>query len=224
MDEKPVLKRTEEGLALSWNGMELRGDLKALLPRTGPGRLRGEMIVKAAKYDRLYKGDELTVLDATAGLGEDAFLLAAAGFRVLMYERDPLIFSLLEDSLNRAFSDPLTSEIAGRMEAVHGDSVQAMIEMSWDSRNGQKTPDIIYLDPMFPARTKSGLIKKKFQILQQLEAPETDGLALINAAIGASPRRIIVKRPVKAAYLGDVRPNYSINGDVIRYDCIIIRP
>lgn len=222
--ERPYLTSTDWGLALKWEGMELIADFGALLQRTSPGRLGSELLVKAAKHDKLFRGKELTALDATAGLGEDSFLLAAAGFRVSMYERDPMIFALLEDALRRAGSDPDTAPIASRMTAVPGDSIEYMKKLAEGISDAEGPPDIIYLDPMFPARKKSGLIKKKFQILQQLEAPETDGEALIKAAIDASPRRIIVKRPAKAPGLGGVRADYSIKGDVIRYDCIILRP
>jgi len=222
MADRPELVRTEEGLALEWDGMTLRGDLTALIPRIRPDRLNGELIVKAAKYEKLYGGGTVTVLDATAGLGEDSFLLAAKGFNVLMYERDELIFRLLEDSLRRAADDPLTCEAASRIKAVCGDSIDAMREIASRGDPGS-SPDVIYLDPMFPARKKSGLIKKKFQILQQLESPEA-GDSLIRAAVDAGPRRIIVKRPAGAKPLGGVSPSYSVKGGIIRYDCIILRP
>ena len=171
MPDRPELVRTEEELALEWDGMTLRGDLTALIPRIRPDRLNGELIVKAAKYEKLYSGGTVTVLDATAGLG---------------------------------------------------DSIEAMRGIA-SREDGAGCPDLIYLDPMFPARKKSGLIKKKFQILQQLESPE-DGDSLIRAAVDAGPRRIIVKRPAGAKPLGGVSPAYSVKGGIIRYDCIILRP
>ena len=222
MEERPELIRTDKGLALLWDGMTLRGDFSEMLPRVRPSRLRSELLVKAARYGKLAGDRRPRVLDAAAGLGEDAFLLAAAGFDVLMYERDEMIFALLEDAVKRALGDPETCEAASRMTALKGDSRDAMNDLSLDV-NADLRPDIIYLDPMFPARKKSGLIKKKFQILQRLEAPE-EGDSLIQAALSACPRRIIVKRPAKAPYLGGIKPGYSIKGDVIRYDCIVLRP
>ena len=83
-------------------------------------------------------------------------------------------------------------------------------------------PDVIYLDPMFPERQKSGLIKKKFQLLQQLERPCEDEGVLVHAAYDAGPRKIVIKRPLKAVSLADIKPSYSIKGKSIRYDCIVI--
>ena len=83
-------------------------------------------------------------------------------------------------------------------------------------------PDIILLDPMFPERQKSGLVKKKFQLLQKLESPAQDEKALLTAAMKVAPRKIIIKRPAKAPYLAGVKPSYSLQGSVIRIDCVVI--
>ena len=82
-------------------------------------------------------------------------------------------------------------------------------------------PDVILLDPMFPERTKSALIKKKFQILHKIESPCTNETELLNSAIKANPKKIVIKRPLKGEYLAGIKPNYSIKGKAIRYDCII---
>jgi 16S rRNA (guanine1516-N2)-methyltransferase len=81
---------------------------------------------------------------------------------------------------------------------------------------------VILLDPMFPERQKSALVKKKFQLLQQLECPCTDEEELLQAAINAKPRKIIIKRPAKGPFLANRKPDYSISGKAIRYDCIVI--
>lgn len=75
---------------------------------------------------------------------------------------------------------------------------------------------------MFPARQKSALIKKKFQLLQQLEQPCTDEDALLHAAIASAPYKIVIKRPLKGAWLADRKPDYSLKGKTIRYDCIVL--
>ena len=75
---------------------------------------------------------------------------------------------------------------------------------------------------MFPARQKSALVKRKFQLLQQLEKPCTDERDLLDAALNMKPRRVVIKRPLKGPYLADIKPSYSINGKAIRYDCIVI--
>jgi len=205
------LCRDESGLSLVGNGLTLRGDLVRMLPRLRPNALAGELLVKAAK---LKKPDKMpTAVDATAGLGEDALLLAAAGFSVTLFEYDPVIAALLQDSLNRAASHPALAEIVGRMTLCEGNSITALPQLS---------PDVVLLDPMFPERQKSALIKKKFQLLQQLERPCSDEEELLAAAVAASPKKIVIKRPLKGPYLAGQKPSYSLSGKAVRYDCIVL--
>ena len=84
-----------------------------------------------------------------------------------------------------------------------------------------KRPDVIYLDPMFPERQKSGLVKKKFQLIHYLEAPAENEETLMQAAIDARPFKIVVKRPAKGPYLAGLKPSYSLDGKAIRYDCYV---
>ena len=79
--------------------------------------------------------------------------------------------------------------------------------------------DVIYLDPMFPGRQKSGLINKKLQLIQKLEPPCSDEVELFEAAIQAKPSKIIVKRPLKSPFLAGKNPTYELKGKAIRYDC-----
>ena len=46
-------------------------------------------------------GSSPAVLDATAGLAKDAFLLASAGCRVALLEADPVIHALLQNGITR---------------------------------------------------------------------------------------------------------------------------
>lgn len=233
------LIRDKEGrLCLSADGQSLYGDFSRLLPRTLPNNLNGELVVRSARPKKAPTDrHRLTLLDATAGLGEDSFLLAAAGFDVTLYERDRTIFLLLEDTLKRAAENPDTAEITARMHLVEGDSINAMERIAADRQtspagtdgcppNGSQkglTPDVILLDPMFPERKKSGLVKKKFQLIHYLEAPCTDEGRLFEAARNAYPSRIIVKRPEKGPTLAGARPSYSLKGKAIRYDIYVLR-
>ena len=76
---------------------------------------------------------------------------------------------------------------------------------------------------MFPARQKSGLVKKKFQLLHYLEDPCTDEKEMMEAAFRADPRKIVIKRPLKAAVMAGIKPTYSLTGKSIRYDVIVVR-
>ena len=86
------------------------------------------------------------------------------------------------------------------------------------------TPDVVLLDPMFPTREKSASVKKKAQFLQHLEAPCGDEAALLEAALAARPRKVVVKRPPKGPHLAGVRPTYSLEGKAVRYDVIVPPP
>ena len=204
-----------DGLALTDGAMTLRGDLAALIPRLRPDRLGGELLVRAARI-RGASG-ALTAVDATAGLGEDALLLAASGFRVRMYERDPVIAALLADALERAERVPELAGPVSRMTLLREDSRGAL-------EKGDLRPDVVYLDPMFPEKTKSALTGKKFQLLHRLAVPCAEEEALLRAALAARPRRVVVKRPLKGPWLAGVRPGHTIRGNAVRNDCLVPPP
>lgn len=195
------------GVSLSGFGLTFRGDFENMLHRVTNGRLSHEMLVKAAKND----GENLKAIDATAGMGEDSFLLAAYGYNVTLCEQNPIIAILLKDAIRRAARNPQLKEIASRMTLQNTDSIKYMSE-------NKTAVDVIYLDPMFPARQKSGLINKKLQLIQKLEPPCSDEIDLFNAALIANPSKIIVKRPLKAPTLADRKPTFSLMGKAIRYD------
>ena len=207
------LLQNEQGLCLSDGTVELCADFSHLLPRIKPQKLSAELVVRAAKI-RDAKHEPARVVDATAGLGEDSFLLAAAGFQVDLYERDQVIARLLEDGLKRALAHPSLSPIASRMTLHVEDSITALQALDY-------APDIVLLDPMFPERQKSGSVKKKFQLLGRLEQPCTDEEELMNAALLARPKKIVVKRPLHGPYLAGRIPSHSYSGRIIRYDCIL---
>ncbi len=201
--------RTNDGAA---NGPVLHGDFTRMLPRLKQNNLAGELLVRAA---RIKNADHaLTALDATAGLGEDSLLLAAAGFHVKLFERNPVIYELLRDTVRRAAQEPALAEIVGRMELFHGDSVDAMAALS-------DAPDVILLDPMFPERQKSALVKKKLQMIQKLEIPCLDEATLLRTAMLARPKKLIVKRPPKGPFLAGVKPDHALTGKAVRFDCFV---
>ncbi|MBR4335652.1 MAG: class I SAM-dependent methyltransferase [Clostridia bacterium] len=211
MDGTAKLVSTPKGLSLSDGKNTVRGDFTRLLPRVRRGNLSRELLVRAVKIKGV---PEPLVADATAGLGEDSFLLAAAGCRVLLFEYDPVIFALLSDALERAKRDPETAPIASRMTLFPGDSIPALPTLT-------PPPDVVLLDPMFPERTKSALVKKKFQLLHQLERPCENEAALFDAALAAHPKRVVIKRPAKGPYLAGVKPSYSLSGSAVRFDCVV---
>ena len=205
------LRRDADGLALVGEGMVLRADFSRLLPRLRSDRLSRELLVRAARV----RGVEApTAVDATAGLGEDSLLLAAAGFSVRLYEKDQVIAALLRDALERAAALPELTDIVVRMELLEEDSVEALPHLGF-------SPDVVLLDPMFPERTKSAAVKKKFQLLHHLERPCENEGELLDAALAACPRKIVIKRPPKGPVLAGVKPSYQVTGKAVRYDVIV---
>ena len=180
-------------------------------------RLHGgkkEAIVKAVGL----KGKaDLRVLDATAGLGRDAFVLANAGCVVDMIERSPVVAALLDDGLKRAALDPeLASWVPQRMQLYHGISYHLLSE--WNN----EVPDVIYLDPMFPHRKKSALVKKEMRLFQQLLGPDEDADLLLEPALALAKKRVVVKRPESAGYLNERKPDMSITSKKHRFDVYLI--
>lgn len=225
LNEAPVDKYAsffvleKSGLSFVSGGQVLKGDFIKLLPRITGGHIQHEILLKAAKQSDLDKqsdnGPIPKAIDATAGLGEDSFILAAGGYEVELFEHNPITCALLNDALIRARNDARLRDIAKRMHLTEGDSKDFLENISY-------RPDIIYLDPMFPEKKKSAETKKKLQVLHQIELPCADENELLEAAINAKPVKIIIKRPPDGAYLGGIKPSYSITRKAVRFDCIYL--
>ncbi|HEY8332105.1 MAG TPA: class I SAM-dependent methyltransferase, partial [Pseudomonas sp.] len=152
------------------------------------------------------------VLDATAGLGRDAFVLASLGCEVSLIERQPLIAALLEDGLARAARDPEVAAIVAHMQLLTGNAVALM--GAWQG----EPPQVIYLDPMFPHRDKSALVKKEMRLFRPLVGDDLDAPALLEAALALASHRVVVKRPRKAPCIDGAKPSYQLEGKSSRYD------
>lgn len=168
----------------------------------------GELLVKAVGGLRAAGG---SVIDATAGLGGDALLLATAGFEVTMIERSPVIAALLENALSRA---------AASMDAALRDTVASMHLHVGDAAQwlGLHHADVVCLDPMFPPRRKSAQVRKEMFLLGKLLAAEDHGEALLAPALQAADKRVVVKRPRLAPCLAGAKPDWQLSGRSTRFD------
>lgn len=207
-----TLTRNERGFFVTDGAMSARGDFTHMIPRIRAHAVNRELLVKAARI----KGasEPLLIVDATAGLGEDSLLLAAAGHSVTLYERNPVMAVLLMSALAQARTIPDLTEAAARMKALFADSVAALQSLD-------EALDVVVLDPMFPERQKSAAVKKKLQIIQRIESPCEDEQALLDAAFAARPRKVVVKRPAKGPRLAGRKPDYSLSGKAVRFDCYV---
>lgn len=149
---------------------------------------------KALGLDKLSGGRELLVLDATAGLGRDALLMAHMGCRVLMLEQSPLMHALLQDGFTRArkAAPPEFMPVLARLQLQHQD---ARAWLAAAARGEAETPDVVYLDPMFPPRSKSAKVKKDIALLHQLLGSEQDLASLVSLARQVARYRVVLKRP-----------------------------
>ena len=134
-----------------------------------------------------------------------------------------MIAALLKDALDRAADDPALATAVSRMRLHAGeDSIAGLRHVAELIGQGElAVPDVVYLDPMFPERTKSAAVKKKFQLLHHLEQPCADEEALVKAALAARPRKVVIKRPVKGPLLAGVKPSYQLAGKAVRYDVLV---
>ena len=179
----------------------------ASLYRKQHGGGRKEPIVKAIGL----KGNEgWHVVDATPGLGRDAFVLVSVGCKVTMIERSPIVAALLEDGIRRlALSFP---ELAAKMSLQHGNSAEVMQYFTGENVNA------IYLDPMFPHKKKSALVKKEMRLFQQLLGHDPDADALLPPALELATHRVVVKRPNSADVLAGEKPSMAIESKKHRFD------
>lgn len=181
----------------------------ALTHRRYFGGGKGQMIAKAIG---MQAGIHPTVLDATAGLGRDAFILAQLGCSLRLIERHPVIAALLEDGLRRAAEDAEVAPIVARMRLSAGDAITLMRD--WR----EATPQVVYLDPMFPHRQKSALVKKEMRLLRPLAGDDADAPTLLAAALALASHRVVVKRPRQAPPIAGQAPGYALHGQSSRFD------
>lgn len=180
--------------------------------RFGGGR--GQPIAKAVG---LKGGRSPRVLDATAGLGRDAFVLASLGCYVTLVERSPVAAALLEDGLARASTDPETASVVARMQLRRGDARQLLALAT------ETPPDVVYLDPMYPKLERRAKVKKEMQAFQALIGGDPDADALLEPALAAAKERVVVKRPDGAPPLAGRTPTLTYGTRKHRFDVYVLR-
>lgn len=178
-------------------------------PQAGRRRRAGIRHEALARAAGLGRGHRPEVVDATAGLGRDSFLLASLGCRVVSCERNPVVAALLADGLERATRLSTTREAAARVELAVGDARPLL---------AARTADVVLVDPMHPPRRKSAAVRKEMQLLQQLVGPDDDGAELLAAALAAARERVVVKRPRHGAPLPGPPPLNRVTGRSTRFD------
>jgi len=175
------------------------------------GGERGHPLVRAAgiKKDRLP-----SIVDATAGLGRDAFLLASAGAAVTLIERSAEVHALLKEALARASAEsPELAEVVARMTLVHGDA---------KDRLPQLKPDVVIVDPMHPPRRNTALVKQEIRQLSAIVGADEDADELMRIALASACERVVLKWPLRAAPLLETpKPSHQFAGKTVRYEVFV---
>ena len=202
---------------------------------SAPGPVYVDFITGAADYRRRWGGGRQqplaravglkgsagpTVIDLTAGLGQDAFVLACLGCSLRLVERSPIIAALLRDGLRRASLHPDIGAVVTqrmRLQIADGrDYLSGLHESQW--------PDVIYLDPMYPQRRKTALASKEMRLLRVLAGDDLDAPELLTTALIHARRRVVVKRPRRAPALSEAMPDAQIIAPNTRFDLYLPHP
>ncbi|MFG0251447.1 MAG: class I SAM-dependent methyltransferase [Phycisphaerales bacterium JB038] len=163
----------------------------------------------------------LQVIDATLGLGRDAFLLACLGCEVRAYERCSMLVDLVRDGLRRAAASERLGAAARRLTIEPGDAAVALGQLVAGAG-----PDVVYLDPMFPPRRReTALVKKEMRLVHRLVGREepTEATRLWEAAMACETGRVVVKRHGSAPALGP-GVSHEVRGKSVRYDVYLREP
>jgi 16S rRNA (guanine1516-N2)-methyltransferase len=201
-----------ERLQMQWSDPRAPGPVHAEFVRGRAGwrartpSPRDEALARAAGLRGNYRP---TVIDTTAGLGRDGFLLAGSGCRVTLIERHPVVAAVLRDGLTRATAAPSTAETSQRIELIEDDALTVL---------ASRTADVVLVDPMYPPRRKSAAVRKEMQLFQALVGGDEDAEALLQAALAAARRRVVVKRPSGTPPLAGRTPSGSIDERSTRFD------
>lgn len=178
---------------------------------------KGQTIAKAIGISSKNKPH---ILDATAGLGRDALILANLGSKLSLVEQSPILAEMLKQAVEFAEETPLFQKAsAAGFEIYNDDAAEFMNNRIIDGS------DVVYLDPMYPEKKKSALVKKDMQILQNLigHSSEKDNTTLLAAAISFARQRVVVKRPKHAEHIQGPEPTMSLHSKKTRYDVYVIK-
>ena len=179
-----------------------------ILHRLKYGKGRGQNLAKAVgmKFNK-----NRTIVDATAGLGYDAFILASLGANVTLIERSKTMYNLLQEALTEAqnFGGEI-SAIIKRMDLIYGDSKDILPKLK---------PEVILIDTMYKERKKSALVKNSMRLVREVVGSDPDYLELIDVALNQASNRVVIKLPRYSDENNNYKPySHQILGKSIRYD------
>ena len=179
-----------------------------ILHRLKYGKGRGQNLAKAVG---MKSNKNRTIIDATAGLGYDAFILASLGANVTLIERSKIMHNLLQEGISEAKS--FGGEISGiinRMNLIFGDSKFILPDL---------LPEVILIDTMYKDRKKTALVKNDMRLVRDIVGSDSDYIQLIEVALNQASNRVVIKQPRYADQIDNIKPySHQILGKTIRYD------
>ena len=179
-----------------------------ILHRLKYGKGRGQNLAKAVgmKFNK-----NRNIIDATAGLGYDSFILASLGAKVTLIERSQKMYELLQNGIDegKSFGGEI-EKIINRMELLFGDSKDILPKL---------TPEVIMIDTMYKERKKTALVKNNMRLVREIVGPDTDYIELLEVALNCAKNRVVLKQPRYAEPIKDIKKcSHQIIGKTIRYD------
>lgn len=160
------------------------------------------------------------ILDLTAGLGRDAFVLASLGAFVHLVERSPIMITLLEDGLERAKKNiEIASIVTENMHLSFGEAIAVLENLTKEAY-----PDVIYIDPMFDRNAKKALNKIEMRTIRAIVGEDLDAKNILQSALTRARKRVVVKRMRQAETLKGPTPNFMVKGKSCRYDIYLTDP
>ena len=182
-----------------------------ILHRLKYGKGRGQNLAKAVAFKF---NKNRTIIDATAGLGYDAFILASLGANVTLIERSEKIYDLLKDAISEAkLYGGEISKIVNRMDLLFGDSKDILPNIA---------PEVVLIDTMYKERKKSALVKSDMRLVREVVGSDSDHVELINVALNNASKRVVIKQPRYAETLDNIKGcSHQILGKTIRYDVYV---
>lgn len=158
----------------------------------------------------IHKKSSQRILDCCAGTGGDAFMLHSQGAEILSCERDPIVFQLLQDVMQREIrSDKWT--------LLQQDACTYIADQS----DLSCVHDIIYIDPMFRSERKRRAAEGKLmRALRYIAGDDLDSEELVEVAALSTVPVVVLKRPLRsqAMNLPQRHCNNSIKGKGHRLD------
>jgi 16S rRNA (guanine1516-N2)-methyltransferase len=128
-----------------------------------------------------------------------------------LLERSPDVHELLRDSMAKASAaGPELAAVVARMKLIFGDARKLLADLQ---------ADVVLVDPMHPVRKNTALVKKEMRLLKEVVGTDSDAAELMQAALAARCRRVVLKWPLRAPALAGLRkPSHTIAAKTVRYD------